>query len=84
MRQYTAGRFSATRGRKIDLFRIDLSANAINHKTHKQQLRLIVNTVANDLQFNLQKASYEPDRICTFGFLNVKGGRKELLQHDLG
>jgi hypothetical protein len=54
MGQDASGRFSAARRREIDLFRIDLSANAINHEIHKQQLQLIVNTVANELQSNLQ------------------------------
>ena len=56
MSQHAAGRFRAAGCGKIDLFRVDLSANTINHEIHKQQLQLIVNTVANDLQCNLQVA----------------------------
>ena len=54
MGQDASGRFSTARRGEIDLFRIDLSANAINHEIHKQQLQLIVNKVANELQSNLQ------------------------------
>ncbi|CAM3720528.1 hypothetical protein LIHA111178_04905 [Litorimonas haliclonae] len=56
MGQHATGRFCTAGGSKVDLFRVDLSADAINHEIHKQQLQLIVNTVENDLQCKLQGA----------------------------
>ena len=59
MGQHATGRFRSAGSGKIDLFGIDLSAHAINHKIYKQELRLIVNTLANDLQYNLHQAGGE-------------------------
>jgi len=64
MGQHATGRFRTARGGKINLFRIDLSANAINHEIHKQQLQLIVNTVENDLQCKLQEACKTRRSFC--------------------
>tara|TARA_R110002020_G_scaffold169832_2_gene359246 strand:+ start:2925 stop:3242 length:318 start_codon:yes stop_codon:yes gene_type:complete len=64
--QDATGRFCTTRGGEIDLFRIDLSANAINHEIHKQQMQLIVNKVANDLQCNSQLGVNSADKRLGF------------------
>lgn len=82
MSQDATCRFSSARGGKIDLFGIDLSADAINHEPYKQELRLIVNKVANDLQCNLHipgKPNY-----FDFEIRGLDGVWEEFLQHDVG
>ena len=51
MRQDAAGRFSTARRSEIDLFSIYLTTDAKYHTVFKYDLRMIVNNLANDLQF---------------------------------
>lgn len=83
MSQDATSRFRTARGREIDFFRIDLSADTINHEIHKQQLQLIVNTVANDLQCNLQLNLNGQESRIICGVIKPWNSIKEGVDHNL-